>query len=95
MPENPEPKGHIVFAIGQAYHWHQEITAKNLQYSDLAKQKNVTAGFIRRYLKLTQLCPAILKLALTGQLSPMITLHQLSNAAKHLEWQKQMQYLGL
>jgi site-specific DNA recombinase len=78
MPVNPEPKDHIVTALGHAYHWHQMLKRdNNLTIQALAKQLNTTASRIHKYLSLINLSPTLLKRALTGHLPPRVTLTNL------------------
>jgi len=96
MPANPEPKDHIVTAIGHAYHWHQLLKRdNNLTIQALAKQLNTTASRIHKYLSLINLSPTFLKRALTGHLPPRVTLTNLLQAAEQLDWQAQHIYLNL
>ena len=93
MAAKPQPKDHIVTAIGHAYHWQQRLTQENLTIPELANRLNVSNSLIRKYLPLTNLSPQILKCALTGNLPPSRTLLNLLSAAQHLDWQKQATYL--
>jgi site-specific DNA recombinase len=96
LPSKPEPKDHIVTAIGHAYHWYQLLKRdNNLTIQALAKQRNTTASRIHKYLSLINLSPAILKRALTGHLPPRVTLTNLLQAAEQLDWQAQHIYLNL
>ncbi|MFG0250595.1 MAG: hypothetical protein ACF8OB_17045, partial [Phycisphaeraceae bacterium JB051] len=95
MPENPEPKDHIVQAIGQAYHWLEQLSDFDDSPSKLAKSLGISNGLIRKHLKLTQLSPRILHMALAGKLPPSITLADLRQTASLLDWQKQAAYLRL
>jgi hypothetical protein len=95
MPATPQPKDHIVKAIGHAYHWQQKLTQDNVTIPELAKQLRVSVSLIRKYMPLTNLSPSILKCALTGNLPPSLTLHNLRSAAKYLAWQEQTTYLNL
>jgi len=96
MPANPEPKDHIITAIGHAYHWHQLLKRdSNLTIKTLATQRGTTASRIHKYLPLINLSPAILKRALTGHLPPSLTLVNLQQAAEHLDWPAQRIYLNL
>ena len=96
VPANPEPKGHIVTALGHAYHWHQLLKRDNsLTIQALATQLNTTASRIHKYLLLINLSPVILKRVLTGHLPPRVTLTNLLQAADHLDWQAQRIYLNL
>ena len=96
MPANPEPKDHVVTALGHAYHWHQLLKRdNNLTIQALATQLSTTASRIHKYLSLINLSPTILKRALTGHLPPRVTLTNLLQAAEHLDWQAQHIYLNL
>ena len=95
MPTKPEPKQHIVQAIGQAYHWYERLRRDNLSISALAKELNMSDGRIHKLLPLTWLAPDILKRALVGELPPSFTLNDLLAAAEHLDWHAQRRYLSL
>ena len=96
MPSNPEPKTHLITALGHAYHWHQLLKRDNsLTIKTLANQIDTTPSRIHKYLPLINLSPAILKRALTGHLPPRVTLTNLLQAADHLDWQAQHIYLNL
>ena len=90
-----EPKDHIVRAIGNAYYWRQLFEQEALTLTQLAERLGMSTSYVRKYLPLINLSPDILKRALTGQLPPRITLLNLLEAAKHLDWMKQSAYLGL
>ena len=95
MPADPQPKNHIVQAIGNAYSWHQTLMQGGMSIKGLAKNLNISRTLIHKYIKLTHLGPDILKHALTGTLPPSLTLTNLLNAAEHLDWQAQRMYLNL
>ncbi|MBB6429099.1 recombinase family protein [Algisphaera agarilytica] len=94
-PGTPTPQSHIVSAIGQAYRWRELFMESGVNLPRLAKQQNVSASRIRKYLPLVQLSPTILKQALSGELPVRITLTNLLEAAQTLNWGKQAQFLGL
>jgi hypothetical protein len=95
LPSKPEPKEHIVNAIGLAYRWHQELLSSERTLSELARLQGLSESWIRRLLPLTHLGPEILKAALTGFLPPSLTLNDLLAAAENLDWSKQSRALGL
>ena len=95
MPAEPQPKDHIVQAIGNAYRWRELLSVGNLTQTQLAKDLNVSDSQIRKYLPLIHLGPDILKRALKGTLPPSVTLVNLLKAAQQLDWQKQAVFLGL
>ncbi len=82
-------------AIGQAYHWLEQLGDFDDSPSKLAKSLGISNGLIRKHLKLTQLSPRILHMALAGKLPPSITLADLRQTASLLDWQKQAVYLRL
>jgi hypothetical protein len=95
LPANPEPRGHIVNAIGLAYRWHEALLKSGGTLTELARSEGITEARVRRLLPLTHLGPAILKQALTGELPPSVTLNDLLSAARSLDWQRQACELGL
>ncbi|MBL4699890.1 MAG: hypothetical protein JKX85_01400 [Phycisphaeraceae bacterium] len=95
MPENPEPKNHIVHAIGQANYWHQELAKHDGSPIRLARHMGVSKSMVHKYLPLTQLSPRVLHLALSGQLPSSVTLQDIIKTANFLDWKKQVAYLRL
>jgi len=95
MSAEPEPKDHIVAAIGNAYRWRELLIQDNLTLTQLANRVGFSESQIRKYLPLINLSPDILKRALTGHLPPRVNMMSLLAAARHLDWQQQTQFLGL
>ena len=95
MPSVPEPKQHIVDAIGLAYRWHDELFKSRQQIRDFAAANGIGRTRILKLLPLTQLGPDILKAALTGTLPNRITLADLRSAAKQMDWDRQAAELGI
>ncbi|MEM9167281.1 MAG: recombinase family protein [Planctomycetota bacterium] len=95
IPSVPEPKQHIVDAIGLAYRWHDELINSGQQIRDFAAANGIGRTRILNYLPLTQLGPDILKAALTGTLPDRVTLDDLRTAAKQLGWSRQAKELGI
>ena len=95
IPANPEPKNHIVLAIGRAYHWHQLLLKDDLTLAQLAKQEHISVSQVKKILPLINLGPELLRRALTGDLPPSRTLNHLLEAARNLDWQHQLNYLSL
>ncbi len=95
MPTEPQPKEHIVTAIGSAYRWREQLIRDGLTVSQLANRLGVSGSNIRKYLPLVYLSSDILKRALTGQLSASVTMKNLLAAARYLDWRHQAHLLGL
>ena len=95
VPADPDPKDHIVRAIGQAYFWRQRLLSDGIGVRKLAESIKITQSRIHKLLPLTLLNPEILKRALTGDLPPRVTLNDLLDVAKQLDWSQQSAYLGL
>ena len=95
IPSRPEPKRHIVEAIGLAYRWHDDLLRTGLQIRDYAATNNLGRTRILKLLPLTQLGPDILKRALAGTLPSRITLDDLRTAARQLDWDRQTAELGI
>lgn len=95
MPEEPEAKDHIVTAIGRSYRWRERLMEPGMSTNQLAEQEGCSRQFFYKYLRLINLGPDLLKLVLTGHLSPRITLIDLLKAANHLDWQAQFEYPNL
>ena len=95
MPDEPEPKDHIVIAIGRSYRWRERLMEPGMSINKLAEEEGCCGQFFYKYLRLINLSPDLLKLALTGHLPPRITLIDLLKAADHLDWQAQLDYLNL
>jgi len=56
---------------------------------------NGSESRVRKYLPLIHLSPELLKRALTGNLPSRVTLMNLLEAVRSLDWSKQANYLGL
>ncbi|MEL7472779.1 MAG: hypothetical protein AAGK04_05615 [Planctomycetota bacterium] len=95
IPSVPEPKQHIVNAIGIAYRWHDELIKSGQQIRDFAATNGIGRTRILKLMPLTQLGPDILKAALTGTLPDSVTLDDLRTAAKQLDWERQAKELGI
>ena len=95
LPAEPEPREHIVNAIGLAYRWYEELLSSGCTIANLAQRVGVSGSRIRKLLPLTHLGPDVLKAALKGYLPPSITLDDMHETAKDLEWAKQSKSLGL
>ncbi len=95
IPSTPEPRQHIVDAIGLAYRWHDEIINSSLAIRPFAKKHGIARSRIMQLLPLTQLGPRVLKHALAGTLPSGITLEDLVCASKQLDWDRQALELGI
>jgi hypothetical protein len=95
IPSTPEPRQHIVDAIGLAYRWHDEIIKSSLAIRPFAKEQGIARSRIMQLLPLTQLGPDVLKHALAGTLPSSITLDDLVLASKQLDWDRQASELGI
>jgi hypothetical protein len=95
LPADPEPKEHIVNAIGLAYRWYDELLSSGYMITELAQREGISASRIHKLLPLTHLGPDVLKAALKGYLPPSVTLDDMHEAAKDLDWAKQAKSLGL
>ncbi len=94
LPSEPEPKAHIVGAIGLAYAFHEELLRSQTTIARLARARGMSECWVRKLLDLTHLGPEILKCALTGSLPPSLTLDDLFAASAHLDWSIQARALG-
>jgi site-specific DNA recombinase len=95
IPARPEPKQHIVDAISLAYRWHDELVKNGQHISDYSAKNSIARTRILKLLPLVNLCPDVLRHALVGTLASSITLDDLLEAAKTLDWQHQSEMLGL
>lgn len=95
LPSNPEPKPHIVNAIGLAYRYQRELAKSGETITSLCNRVKLADRRVRELLSLTLLSPKVLEKALTGTLMPSTTLDNLFEAAKFITWQEQASYLGL
>ena len=95
IPSTPEPKGHIVDAIGLAYSWNDQIIKSTLHIEAFARAQCVSRTRVRKLLPLTQLGPDVLRHALAGTLPSTITLDDLLTASKQLNWDRQAVELGI
>lgn len=95
MATEPEPKDHIVTAIGNAYHWREQMMKEGLTLPQFASRMGISASLIRKYQPLINLSPEILKRALMGDLPSRVTMQNLLSAARDLDWSTQAQFLGL
>ena len=75
MPDEPEPKDHIVTAIGRSYRWRERLMEPGMSINKLADEEDCVGQFLYKYLRLINLGPGLLKLALSGHLPPRITLN--------------------
>ncbi|MEO1584244.1 MAG: recombinase family protein [Planctomycetota bacterium] len=95
IPSKPEPKQHIVEAIGLAYRWHDELVESGDHIKPFADRRKTARTRILKLLPLTNLGPEVLRHALAGTLPPRVTLDDLLEAASGLDWSRQAQSLGL
>ncbi|MEQ9207309.1 MAG: recombinase family protein [Phycisphaerales bacterium] len=95
IPSKPEPRQHLVEAIGLAYRWHDELIKSGLQIRVFAKEQGIARSRILQLLPLTQLSPEVLRHALAGTLPSSITLDDLLTASKQLDWDRQAAELGI
>jgi len=95
IPARPEPKLHIVEAIGLAYRWHDELTTSGEHIKPFTENRGIARTRIMKLLPLINLGPEILHHALAGTLAPSMTLEDLLEAARHLDWTHQARSLGL
>lgn len=95
IPSTPEPRQHIVDAIGLAYRWHDDLIQCGMQIRAYAKERGIARSRIMQLLPLIHLGPKVLSHALSGTLPSTITLDDLLIAAKQLDWAKQTDELGL
>ncbi|MEQ9461305.1 MAG: hypothetical protein RIG82_10170 [Phycisphaeraceae bacterium] len=95
IPAKPEPKPHLVNAVGLAYRWLEELTSTEATSKDYAEKIGINPRRLQKLLPLTYLSPRVLKAILTGTLSPRITLEDLLRVAEDLDWNRQHQALDL
>lgn len=95
IPSKPEPKQHIVEAIGLAYRWHDELIESGDHIKPFADRRKIARTRILKLLPLTNLGPNVLRNALAGTFPPRVTLDDLLEAANDLDWSRQAQSLGL
>lgn len=95
IPSKPEPRQHLVEAIGLAYRWHDELIKSGLQIRVFAKEQGIARSRILQLLPLTQLSPEVLRHALAGTLPSSITLDDLLTASRQLDWDRQAAELGI
>jgi len=95
IPSTPEPRQHIVDAIGLAYRWHDELIKSSFQITEFAKVQGIARTRIIKLLALTQLGPEVLRHALAGTLQSTITLDDLLTASMQLDWDRQAAELGI
>ncbi|MEM9348170.1 MAG: hypothetical protein AAGB26_16300 [Planctomycetota bacterium] len=95
IPTEPEPKEHIVSAIGNTYHRREVMMQEGMSMTQLAKRKSISLSQVRNYLPLINLSPSILSRALAGHLPPIVTLMNMLAATRDLDWSNQAKFLGL
>ncbi|GAB5496015.1 MAG: hypothetical protein Phyf2KO_10950 [Phycisphaerales bacterium] len=95
LPSRPQPKQHIVEAIGLAYRWNDELVSSGEHIKPFTESRGIARTRIMKLLPLINLGPEILNHALAGTLAPSVTLEDLLEAAKHLDWTHQARSLGL
>ena len=95
LPSIPEPKQHLVDAIGLAYRWHDQLVKSGLTIRAFAAANGIARSRLLKLLPLTQLGPVALKHTLCGTLPPSTTLDDLVRAAAELDWSAQADQLGV
>lgn len=95
VPSVPEPRQHIVDAIGLAYRWHDGMLCTAMPAMVYAEAYGVHRKKIFEFLPLVQLGPQVLTAALRGTLPPSVTLDDLFEAAKDPGWSRQARQLRL
>jgi site-specific DNA recombinase len=85
----PVPRPNLVAAIGQAFALHREILRTRCRFEDAARNLGFTDTWGAMLQELTVLSPAILRSILTGTLPQTVTLKDLREAARHLDWSLQ------
>ncbi|MEM8494630.1 MAG: recombinase zinc beta ribbon domain-containing protein [Planctomycetota bacterium] len=95
IPSEPIPRPHIIKAIGQAYHWFNELDASGEQIRAYAARTGTGRTRMLNLLPLVHLGPIVLHHAFAGTLPPSTTLDDLLRAARQLDWQKQAESLGI
>ncbi|MFT5424054.1 MAG: site-specific DNA recombinase [Phycisphaerales bacterium] len=95
IPSKPEPKRHIVDAIGLAYRWHDSMLASGQFANAFADEHSIARTRVYKLLPLVNLSPTVLNASLRGTLTPRITLDDLLVAAQDLDWAKQERQLSL
>ncbi|MEM6332257.1 MAG: recombinase family protein [Planctomycetota bacterium] len=95
IPSRPEPKPHIVHAIGRAYAWLEILDSEGISVLKLARREGLRQSHVYKMLRLVLLGPPVLEAALRGDLPPRVSLDDLLKAADQLDWQHQASQLGL
>lgn len=85
----PEPNPTIVRAIGLAYAALRAIDDGEHDTAEVAQQLGVAHSTLKYVLPLTQLGPAVLRVALEGTLPPRMTVKRLRTVARDLDWERQ------
>jgi hypothetical protein len=93
--ERPVPNAHLVAAIGEAFAWRAELLKTGGTIEALAAQVNQSVANVKQRLHLTCLSPAALRAVLTGTLPARVTVHDLIEAGRRLDWSQQASALGL
>lgn len=89
------PREEIVDAIGHAYRWQDELGQTGESIAAYAKRERVSESRMHKVLPLVLLGPDVLSAALRGSLPPRVTLKDLMAAARDLDWQAQLRFLGM
>jgi hypothetical protein len=90
LPAHPEPREHLVNAIGLASRWHEALLESGGTLVELARSEGITEARIPRLLPLTRLGPVTLERGLVGDLPPSTTLKDFLAAAQRLNWELQV-----
>jgi len=85
----PVPRPNLVAALGQAFALHREILRTRCRFEDAARKLAFTDTWGAMLLELTVLSPSIQRSILTGTLPQTVTLKDLRQAARHLDWSLQ------
>jgi len=93
--DGPGPaQPHLVRAIAQAW-WFHRVMLDGTSLTEVAARGGCSASNVKQLVPLTTLGPPILAAVLTGTIARSTTLNDLKRAAKHLNWRRQADHLGL
>jgi len=92
---SPVARQYLIRAVGRAFAWQDEILRERRKAVDIARRVKLTKSRICQMLRLTHLGPDVIARIMRAELPANISLDNLLDAAKHLDWNEQLRVLKL
>jgi len=87
------PNPVLVEALAKAHRYRRASTRSTV--GEIARSEPCSESHVKKLIPLAYLAPAIVRSVLDGTASSTLTIDHLVAAAKHLDWQRQLQSLGM